>query len=476
MDGADQITIWRLKSSNLLLEPKFFIVKEEVLMRESPSIVYREVNPARALFHSPNVHLTLLFLCHFPLVYLLQASPVASTVHAIGVFLLGIWFIIHDANPRRLVYVLGYIVGAEVLWRMTDARVFWEFGKYSVAFLMLGGILKWHFRLRVMPLLYFVPLLPSAILTLGGYGFSDARQQISFNLSGPFALAIGVLFFSQLRLNRPMLERLLLFIIMPIAGIAFIVLRRIRELGAISFDLASNFSTSGGFGPNQVSAILGLGALLAWLFVLIAQRSKARWPMFLLLLWFLAQAALTFSRGGLVNFVVAAPLATLYLLRGQGRAIRNLAFGVLVLAALAYIIFPQLDEYTGGQLEARYAETNTTGRDLLWQSDLQIWQDNFLFGVGPGRSTLYHPLFQDQFVITHTEYSRLLAEHGLFGVFALFILGLLALRAYLSASNSLAKGLAIALILWSFAEMSHAAMRVVAISFLFALPLSQFDD
>ena len=58
----------------------------------------------------------------------------------------------------------------------------------------------------------------------------------------------------------------------------------------------------------------------------------------------------------------------------------------------------------------------------------------------------------------------------------LVVLVAMGLRAIVAGRGALARGLALAFVFWSFAEMTHAAMRIAAISFLFALAFAQIDD
>jgi hypothetical protein len=145
---------------------------------------------------------------------------------------------------------------------------------------------------------------------------------------------------------------------------------------------------------------------------------------------------------------------------------------------MAYLFLPQLNAITSGALEARYQELNTTGRTEIMRLDVNIWLEHFFLGVGPGMSSYFRFPFLGQLVAPHTEYSRLLAEHGLFGLWAILLMGGMALHVFVKAPNALMRGLILAFILWSLAEMTHAAMRIAAISFLLALPfaLIQEDD
>ena len=434
--------------------------------------------------YTSELWLFLLFAAHLPLAVLMHSSTLLATIHGWGVFALGLWFLGHDKLPTRLIYLTGYVIGAGVLWRMTHAGVFWEFSKYATAFLFLLGLIKWHRHLRALPLVYGLLLIPSVIFTLSGrYSLTMLRSEISFNLSGPFLLMIAAIFFSGIELNKQQLQRLLLYTIMPITCIAFFAFFKIHEAKSIDF-YQSNILTSGGFGPNQVSAILGMGALFCWLYILIQEKfSKMAWLATGFLLWFLVQAFLTFSRGGVYNFLIAGFFATPYLALKRRNWMKFLMFGAILVAIFFYILL-KINAFTGHALEERFTDTETTGRWELIQEDLKLWQDNFLFGVGPGRSPALRG-GKNRFsgiakwgrgIPTHTEYTRMLAEHGIFGFLALLLLFIMFFQAFLKATNSYARGLTLAFMLWAMAEMSHAAMRLAAISYLFALPFAKFTE
>ena len=85
------------------------------------------------------------------LAYLMRISFIVATVHALTILALGLWFILRDKQPFRLIYLTGYIAGADVLWRMTKAAVFWEFSKYLLCLLFILGMLKWRGRAPVPP-------------------------------------------------------------------------------------------------------------------------------------------------------------------------------------------------------------------------------------------------------------------------------------------------------------------------------------
>ncbi len=72
-------------------------------------------------------------------------------------------------------------------------------------------------------------------------------------------------------------------------------------------------------------------------------------------------------------------------------------------------------------------------------------------------------------VSEHTEFSRLLAEHGIFGIIAIFIMFWLPVRYYGKQKNPYSKMQFIAIISYSFLTMSHSAMRLALPGFLYGM-------
>ena len=261
----------------------------------------------------------LLFLAaHLPLSLLVYRSPALGVLHALVVLAFALRAAV--GPPERLpqvVWAAAYIVGAEVLWRMSQTPIFWESGKYAISLVFLVAIVR-HGFWRVPPgvLLYFVVLLPSCLLAITGNDWAEARNNLSFNMSGPFALLMCAWFLSQVRLTASEFGRTLLSLLAPLLGVAVVTLFGTVTTEDLVFTRGSNFATSGGFGPNQVSSVLGLGGLLIVLCLLAGKANKwLKASLFALLLLFIVQSAMTFSRGGLYNAGGALLAASVYLLR-----------------------------------------------------------------------------------------------------------------------------------------------------------------
>jgi hypothetical protein len=385
---------------------------------------------------------------------------------------IGVKWALDGRRDGDLAILVAYITGCEVLWRMTNDRLYWETGKYSIVFILSVAFIRTRgLRAPLIPVLYFLCLLPSAVLTLQQLDFVEAKNQLSFNLSGPMSLMVAGVFFWNVRIGAADRQRICQAIVAPIVGVAGIALVGILTTPNIEFTTESNVLTSGGFGPNQVSAALGLGVLLLWL--LLQERNQTmpqRLALVGLMGWLAVQSAMTFSRGGLYGAAVGAACSLPFLVGGGRLKLRLVAIPVVLYAGWL-VVWPQLDAFTDGKLTARFQETELTHRSEISGSDLEMWASNPVFGVGPGVSR-FDRLEQRA---THTEFTRILSEHGSFGAFAM--LALLAGIGWRLSKRAPAhhKSLTAAMLGWAAAYMGNSAMRIVAPSFAVGLAFSLGD-
>lgn len=413
------------------------------------------------------------------LAFVMKQYRIVATAHALAVLIYGVYVLMHDAKPTRLVYVIGYLSMSEIIWRMTKAGVFWEYGKYALALLFILALFRYRLRLSALPVLYLAVLLPSIILLFGaGNDLSIIRDRISFNLSGPLSLALAALFFRQYKFSGYELRNLMLVMLVPVGALSGLVLVSTLRADAIYFSDESNFITSGGFGPNQVAAVLGLGVLLAYIYFLFEDHLPGLFRLSaagLAVLLFI-QSVLTFSRGGVFNLLLPLPLVTLASTHFSERARRGALFGVGVIVLLVYLLFPQLDSWTGGNLSQRFTDFGTSGREEIARTEFQTFLDNPYFGVGPGGSSSYTLTLGGIVAVAHTEYSRLLAEHGILGIAALIFMLLMIAQIFARGRTPAARWLALAFAAWALLDMGHAAMRLSAISLLFGLSQADYQE
>lgn len=416
----------------------------------------------------------LLLAAHVPLALLMDRVGMLATAHALLVLGFGVWAVAMSNRPDRVAAVCAYVAGSEVLWRMTSAAIPWEIGKYGTAALMLLALLRLG-RLSVpaLPLLYFLLLLPAVYPTAVALGAEEAREAVSFNLAGPAALFVCSWFFSQVRLTPAQLQPLLLALVAPAVGIAAIAVHSIANTaGEIQFS-DSNFITSGGFGPNQVAAVLGLGALFSLLFVLTSRTSfKLRAVMLCCVAALAAQSALTFSRGGFLIFLASALTIFPLMFKSKGAAVKLLPAAGFLLLVGYFVVVPYLDAFTKGAIFERFQDTRMSRREDLIEADMQAWNDSPLYGVGVGMSKEYHEAAVNISAASHTEFSRLLAEHGMLGAAALCLILVAGLMNVARSRSPAAKAVAASCVCWSLLFMFANATRLVAPSFVFGLVFS----
>jgi hypothetical protein len=419
-----------------------------------------------------------ILVAHLALGPMLQQNQPLATFHAVATLAVGVGVGMSLTQPvARAAYAAGYIVSSEVLWRMTRAGVVWEFGKYAVSLLCLVALARHgRFKLSARPaaVWYFALLLPSAAITMADLPFNDARQDVSFNLSGPFALFITSLFFSQVRLDASERRTLFVALLAPLLSVASIAYLGIVSTPDLVFGTQSSLQSSGNFGPNQVSAALGLGALVALLSMLHDEGSSAFKVVMGVVMVFLAmQSALTMSRGGLYSFAGAAVIAFVLSL-GDARMRQRFFVTAGVIGVLSYyVLLPRLDAWTDGKLLARFENASLTGRDEIAGNDIEIWTQYPIFGVGPGRAGSYRQTYSAS-AASHTELTRVLSEHGLLGFGSLLALATLLIGNLRRCESTAQRAIAASLMAWALLFMLNAGMRLAAPSFVIGLSAAHF--
>jgi O-antigen ligase len=411
---------------------------------------------------------------HIPLALIMLHYPLFSTVHAFTALGVGVIACLIGRLDVAAA-AAAYITGAEVLWRMTEAEIFWEYGKYAALLIFAIGIFRGGLRKITIPFLYFLLLVPATIFTAEASSFATARNELSFNLSGPLALFASMCFFSGKTLNRRQFGRILIALVGPIIGIVTIAIYSTLSASQINFTDESNRVTSGGYGPNQVSAMLGLAGLLLVLFIISIKANKLlKIAAAVLCAILLSQSLLTFSRGG--SYMALTGMAFAILIVTRKRHVLPLLFGMICIATIFVLwIFPWMNSFTGGTLERRYTDFQTSGRVDIFRDDIRIFKEHPFLGVGPGMAAAYRYLYYPG-AAAHTEFSRMLAEHGLLGLAAIFLLIAIAIRNIRAARQRQDKAVVVSLVLWSTAFMFINAMRLVAPAFLFGLTSVQIED
>jgi hypothetical protein len=241
----------------------------------------------------------------------------------------------------------------------------------------------------------------------------------------------------------------------------------------------SNYTTSGGFGPNQVATILGLGMFVFVSRLIYYSNSKVLFIInFIIAFNITYRGLVTFSRGGMMTgFIMLTILIfiTYFNINSKARIKMNYVFIAIMTVLIATWLYTS--NQTDGLIEKRYAnedasgrakEDQFTGRGKLAAEEIKTFLDNPIFGVGVGRTAEMRQQRIGVFIATHNEITRMLAEHGSLGILGLMIL--LATPLFLYLDNKQNVYLVCFIVFWIL-TINHAAMRMAAPAYVYALSL-----
>lgn len=417
---------------------------------------------------------------HVPLGIIIYNLPTLGLVHQLLLFGYGFYCAINRRfQLERVALIVAYIVGAEILWRMAGVSLLWELGKLVSSFILAVALYRRHLKnIPLLPIVYFVVLLPACVLTLFAEPMEIARNMLSSIMSGPLFLMVSSIFFANLRIPSFGIRRIMTAIILPLISVGFVTLFYTVTLEDIQFNGESNFATSGGFGPNQVSAMLGCAAFAALLLLMIFQNTtKEKLCLAVVALFMTAQSVMTFSRGGMYNAIIAIVATTVVLLlREPSKAIRR--FAPIGLAAIIFLatIFPVMDQFTGGSLRERFEDTQGTNRMEIIEADFNIFLESPFLGAGVGAAYELRERYLDRKAMSHTEFARMLAEHGIFGILAIGAMLAFVVSNFLRQRTTLGRAFVAGVTIWAAMFMSNAGMRLAAPSLMLGMTFLTIVD
>ncbi|HEY4377033.1 MAG TPA: O-antigen ligase family protein, partial [Acidimicrobiales bacterium] len=371
-------------------------------------------------------------------------------------------------RPTPVLALTMYAGVCDVLWRSSSAHGPYEGSKYAVIFgctCLAVRFVKRPRHLASMGTLVLL-LLPGAVIGIMKLGVANARDNVVFNLAGLIAIAVAVIGCGSLRLTSREMRGLYLVVIGPIVSMATLATISTASAASLTFSADSNLTTSGGFGPNQVSAVLCLGGLLC---VLVTLQRHVGWTLRVFALvtgiWLVSQAILTFSRGGLFELVLALGCLAVTALTLSGHRARTL-MAAAVLLVIAIQILSWAGAFTGGASSKRLSSTDTTQRGEIAAADVRLFLKHPVMGVGLGVSKSARGVGPGE--PPHTEYTRLLAEHGVAGVFVMVILAWVSIE-LVRAGRGWYRMATVALVVIALAQMAHNATRIGSIAVAFGL-------
>jgi len=388
-----------------------------------------------------------------------------------------------------LSFLLIYLVTFEVFARMvqTSPWIAYEQSKYITFLLTIFGILNGYNKGKLGLLLVFL-LLPGLL-----YDFSGrvTYLYLIFDVLGPINIGLCVMFFYRQRFTAKGFISIIRLMVYPIVSALFFTFIKTPDFDSIEFELGANFETTGGFGSNQVSILFGLGMFLMFLFIVFKWRfSNNFWVDSFFLLGFAFQGLLSFSRGGVIGGILAI-LIVIYILKKSkvsgGKVFTNIPkIGKYLMPALFILMlsFYVVNSISGGLLLLRYSgetvgtmagakdksiDTFTSSRALIAKEDLELFLNYPMLGTG-GASSRY---MREKTAGTspHIEFSRLMAEHGLFGIIYIIVVAILTRKAYKQNRNPVIKSILFGFSMLALYTTFHAASRTFISPLLFGLAM-----
>ncbi|QRE03792.1 O-antigen ligase family protein [Flavobacterium psychrophilum] len=431
---------------------------------------------------SKNLSYTTIILLHIGLGILIYMASKLSIPYGLAILSVGLLTILKTQNTKnQVLYFCAYIVGSEVILRMTGGSLSYEIGKYSVILFMLMGIYFSGFsKNSFLYWIFLILLLPGVLLATVTLKLdTDIQKSIAFNISGPVCLGISALYCYQRKITLKELDNILFCMLCPIITTVTYMFLYTPSVKKIITSTQSNFETSGGFGPNQVSTIVGLGVFI--MFSRLVFHSKKKQIIVLnttLLLIMTFRGIITFSRGGMLSSAVMIALLLLILFFVTQRAAKIRLLWMVVFSFVAFlIIWSYSSSQTNGLIAKRYANedasgrvksTLLSGREEIIGSEFDMFLANPIFGIGVGKGRENRLESTGESIASHNEISRMLAEHGSLGALGIVILFVTPLVLY---TNNRRHIYLLSFFAFWILTINHAAMRLAAPAFVYALSL-----
>jgi hypothetical protein len=431
-----------------------------------------------------------LVILHVLIGVVIYLIPSIAKLYGIIILLYSLFYVIKKGNRNNeVLLVSAYIVGSDVFLRMTGGFLLYEFSKYGVMFFLFIGMIYSGFSKHSVPFwIYLLLLLPGVFVATETLNLqSDLRISILFNISGPLCLGVASIYFYNRRISFTQINKILLAVGLPVISMVVYLVLYTPELKEVLTGTGSNAETSGGFGPNQVATVLGIGMFIFFTRLIFESKTKLLFMVNLLVVCNISYRGLvTFSRGGMITGFLMILILLFFLYKNSNNAGKyklNLLFVFMSIIFCFTWLYTSVQ--TNGLIDKRYAnqdatgrvkESNFTGREEILESEIDDFIDSPIFGVGVAKALEIRQVKTGgQVIASHSEISRTLAEHGAMGVIALMIVFFTPIFLYLENKHHIY--MFCFLIFWLL-TINHAAMRIAAPAFVYSLSLLKvtFDE
>ncbi|MEM9680805.1 MAG: O-antigen ligase family protein [Bacteroidota bacterium] len=421
---------------------------------------------------------------HIVMGVLLWAIPGFSRLCFLGMvafFFIRIVMVPKNKKLKEVLIACVYVIASEVLFRMTFGTVFYESSKYLIILYVSIGLFSLGMSGKAYPyFIYLILLIPSILVASINLSYTaNFRTNIAFVLSGPVCLGMAALFFYDKKVKLNDLLSALMWMSLPIISMTTYLFLYTPDIKDVLKGTQSNFATSGGFGPNQVASILGLGMFALAVRLFMKSPTLFLKALNVIILGAISfRAIVTFSRGGVLSaLVVILAFLAIFYVNSSKRQKKRIVSSFTLFVFLGVVTWAISSSQTGGLIDKRYAnqdklgnqkEDLSTGRVDLFVDDLQGFFQNPFAGVGASGAKELRLKNNQGLKTSHNEISRLLSEHG---IFAILILLILVLKPLFYRAQNKRNFFFYAFLAFWFATINHSAMRIAAPALVYALSL-----
>ena len=206
-----------------------------------------------------------LVLFHIAIGAIVQFLPFLSLFYGCFIYIFWFYYIVKKQNKNNEALIAAaYVVGSEVFLRMTHGNPLYEISKYGVMLFLFIGMYYSGLSKGAAPYWIFLLLLvPSVVISTFVLDFdTNIRKTIMFNISGPVCLGVASLYTFRRKISLEQMNTILLSIGLPVVTCMTYIFIHAPSTREVITGTSSSSATSGGFGPNQVATILGLGMFI----------------------------------------------------------------------------------------------------------------------------------------------------------------------------------------------------------------------
>ena len=300
-------------------------------------------------------------------------GPVIATLYVV-IALYCLWVGIKE-QFEKLFSILPFLCYTEPYMR-AYVRTIPYLGLQYLFLAIFGFLILKHIKDKKPHANSFIFMLAFALMELLNGLFPNDSKELRPVIMNSFSLIITIIWASCNSLTPKLILRLLTYLKLASVYLAGMVLVAHLQ-GGISYNTESNFGSSNGLAPVQLSGYLGLGSILLLFSFLNPEEIKYRILNLLLFIICCTVMILTFSRGGLY-FLGIIMACYLYFNKANIASYAKL----LLFIPVGFLIYFLVVKQTGGTIVKRYEKKGSSNRNVLAEAGYKLFVDAPIIGVG----------------------------------------------------------------------------------------------